>query len=114
MFTTNSFLMAKLCWAYVLLWFDFFMQPSLSLMGAMIIEISVIIALCIAYYFLFGTVKTSKRAQIAELISLFGTVVLFGVAKNVKIWVIFIAFFLIGMMKKTTAKNERRNKRFGH
>ncbi len=34
--TTTSLLFAKITWAFTLLWFDFFMQPSVSLMGVMI------------------------------------------------------------------------------
>lgn len=33
---SSTFLFAKITWVYVLLWFDFFMSPSLSLMGVMI------------------------------------------------------------------------------
>ena len=34
--TTSTLLFAKICWASILLWFDFFMAPSLSLMGVML------------------------------------------------------------------------------
>lgn len=68
--------------------------------------------LCVSYYYLFGRLKASKRVKVFELVSLFITIMAFGLIRNVKIWVIFFAFFLIGTMKKILSNNERSRK--GH
>ena len=67
--------------------------------------------LCVSYYYLFGMVKSSKRVKVFEIISLFITIMAFGLIKNAKIWILFIAFYLIGMAKKIISKNERSRKR---
>lgn len=77
-----------------------------------IVETGITLFLCIGYYYLFGRVKASKRVRVTEVMALLITIMSFGLVKNVKIWAIFIAFFLIGMLKKIVSKNERTRK--GH
>ena len=77
-----------------------------------VVETGITLLLCICYYYLFGRVKASKRVRVMEVMALLITIMAFGLVKNVKIWAIFIAFFLIGMLKKIVSKNERTRK--GH
>lgn len=76
-----------------------------------IMEGVITLLLCMAYYYLFGRVKASKKVKILEILTLLATIIAFGLIKNAKIWVLFIAFYLIGMAKKILSKNERSRKR---
>lgn len=77
-----------------------------------ILESVITLLLCVSYYYLFGRVKSSKKVKVFEVFSLFITIMAFGLVRNVKIWMIFVAFYLIGIMKKIIGKNERPRK--GH
>lgn len=77
-----------------------------------ILESIITLLLCVSYYYLFGRIKASKRVKVVEVLTLFITIMAFGLARNVKIWMLFVAFYLIGTMKKIVSKNERSRK--GH
>lgn len=80
----------------------------------LLVELIIFIFMCFAYWYLFGKIETSKRAKIAEMISLYGTLFIYGLAKNVKLSLLIATIFLIGIIKKITAKNERRIKGHSH
>lgn len=80
--TTTTFLFAKITWAFVLLWFDFFMTPSLSLMGVMIgaVVLDLITGIVKAKFLKVARTSTGLRRTVVKISQYAVPVLVFWVA----------------------------------